>query len=92
MHVVEQDTFTANGTTIVGLPFTFSMQFHYDSGGNLTHMYVNGVFERIPLPDGSLFISAGRVDFVDHGVPGFILSPDHGNPGNLAAFCAALTP
>jgi hypothetical protein len=101
-HVVEQDTFHSvigrnpDGTPIygekqlVGILFTFNLRILFDSQGNVTHVYADGVTERVWLPDGSLFVSAGRVDFAAHGFPAFILSPDHGNPGNLARFCAAL--
>jgi hypothetical protein len=44
------------------------------------------------LPDGSIFLSAGRIDFVGHPGEPFILTPDTGRAGNLAAFCAALAP
>ena len=91
-HVDEQDTFTANGKTLVGIPYTLHAELLFDREGNLTHFYADGIFEKIRLPDGSLFISAGRVDFVAHGLPMFILSPDKGNPGNIAGFCAALSP
>jgi len=63
-----------------------------DSSGNITHIYADGVGEKIPLPDGTLFISAGRLDFADHPGVNFTLSPDHGHTGNLAAFIAALSP
>jgi hypothetical protein len=89
-HVVEQDTFTANGNTLVGLPFVFNVQVIYDDEGNWVHNYSNGLVEKIPLPDGSLFVSAGRLDWVQHPLAVFILSPDKGNPGNSAGFCAAL--
>jgi len=92
VHQVEQDTFTANGRTLVGTPFTFNTQILFDSNGNITHIYANGLFETIQLPDGSLFVSAGRADFTQHPGVGFLLSPDMGNPGNLAGFCAALSP
>ena len=91
-HVVEQDTFTANGKTLVGIPFTFNIQVLFDSNGNVTNLFANGLFEKIPLPDGSLFVSAGRADFENHPGVGFLLSPDKGNPGNVAGFCAALSP
>jgi hypothetical protein len=90
-HSVEQDTFSANGKTLMGLPYTVNMQFIFDSDGNLIHQFGTGIYERVPLPDGSIFISAGRADFVANGVS-FMLSPDKGNPGNVAAFCAALAP
>ncbi|HET8707855.1 MAG TPA: hypothetical protein VFM46_16250, partial [Pseudomonadales bacterium] len=89
---VEQDTFTANGKTLVGLPFMPIAELLYDSTGQVTHVYVTGVTEKIILPDGSLFISAGRVDFMNHPGGTFVLSPDQGNPGNVAGFCAALAP
>jgi hypothetical protein len=91
-HVVEQDTFTANGKTLVGIPFTFNVQVLFDSSGNVTNIFENGLVEKIPLPDGSLFVSAGRTDFANHPGAQFLLSPDKGNPGNVAGFCAALSP
>ena len=92
LHQVEQDTFTANGKTLVGTPFTFNTEVLFDSSGNVTHIFGNGLVETIPLPDGSLFISAGRLDFTQHPGVKFILSPDMGHTGDLAAFCAALSP
>ena len=91
-HQVEQDTFTANGNTLVGDPFTSEFQLIFDSDGNVIHSYGTGLFETIPLPDGSLFVSAGRADFTQHPGVGFLLSPDMGNSGNVEAFCAALSP
>ena len=87
----EQDTFSANGKSLVGDPFTFNIELIYDSNGNVIHEYSDGGVEKIPLPDGTLFISAGRFDFVDHGF-NFVISADEGNPGNLAALTAALSP
>src|SRR5262249_54436714 len=37
VHEVEQDTYTANGRTLVGTPFTFNEQVLFDSSGNVTH-------------------------------------------------------
>ena len=90
-HSVEQDTFAANGKTLVGIPYNVNVEMLFDSSGNVTQVFGNGIFEKIPLPDGSLFISAGRAEFVHHGAF-FLLSPDKGNPGNVAGFCAALAP
>jgi hypothetical protein len=44
----------------------------------------------VPLPDGGLFISAGRVDIAARGFPTFVLTPDAGGTVNLDKFCAAL--
>jgi hypothetical protein len=92
LHVVEQDTFSANEKTLVGIPFAFNIEVLFDSNGDVTHNFSNGIVEKIPLPDGSLFVSAGRLDWVAHPGATFILSPDKGNPGNIAGFCAALAP
>ena len=90
-HTVEQDVFKANDKTLTSVPYTFNIEFLFDSSGNVTHIFADGVVEKIWLPDGSLFISAGRLDFAAHGAM-FLLSPDKGNPGNVAGFCAALSP
>jgi hypothetical protein len=92
VHQVEQDTFTANGKTLVGIPYTVNTEILFDSNGNVTHIFGSGLFEKIPLPDGSLFVSAGRADFTQHPGVSFLLSPYMGNSGNLAGFCAALSP
>jgi len=92
VHEVEQDTFTANGRTLMGTPFTFNVEVLFDSNGNVTHIFASGLVETIPLPDGSLFVSAGRLDFTQHPGVQFLLSPDTGHTGDLAAFCAALSP
>jgi hypothetical protein len=39
VHEVEQDTYTANGRTLVGTPFTFNEQVLFDSSGNVTHHF-----------------------------------------------------
>jgi hypothetical protein len=56
----------------------------------VTHVFASGVVEKILLPDGTFFISAGRLDFLGHPGATFVLSPDVGNSGNVDAFCAAL--
>ena len=77
--------------SITGLPYNFNYQFLFDSNGDLTHLYATGLVERIVLPNGTLFLSAGRVDFVDHPNETFLLTPNRGRSGNLEAFCAALS-
>ena len=47
-----------------------------------------GVLEKVPLPDGGLFMAAGRVNLFT----GFALSPDDGVLQNVAGLCAALAP
>jgi hypothetical protein len=92
IHVVEQDVFSANGKALTGIPFTFELQFLLDSAGNFTNVFASGVVEKVPLPDGSVFLSAGRLDFAARPNSGFALTPDVGRSGNVAGFCAALAP
>jgi hypothetical protein len=89
-HATEQDVFSHDGNTLTGLPYTFSVDVLFDSSGNITHIYASGETSRVPLPDGSVFFSAGRADFTQHPGQTFLISPDEGNPGDIAAFCAAL--
>jgi hypothetical protein len=92
LHATEQDTYSANGKSLVGAPFTYNVTVFLDSSGNITSALVNGVIAKVPLPDGGLFISAGRVDLAARGFPMFILTPDVGATANLDRFCAALAP
>jgi hypothetical protein len=91
IHVVEQDVFTANGETLTDLPYTFNLQILFEDG-EVTHIYASGVVARVPLPDGTVFLSAGRLDFAAHPGSDFRIVPDVGRSGNVAAFCAALAP
>lgn len=92
-HFVEQDTFTgANGNTLVSEPYTFNMEYILNSDGELIHQYVTGVATRVPLPDGTMFISAGRTDWMAHPDDPYILIPDHGPCVNLQGFIDALFP
>jgi hypothetical protein len=91
IHVVEQDVFTANGETLTGLPFTFNIRVLFEDG-EVTHVYASGLVERVPLPDGTVFLSAGRLDFAAHPGSDFRIVPDVGRSGDVAAFCAALAP
>jgi hypothetical protein len=90
-HAVEQDVFTANGQSLTGLPFNFSVHVLFENG-EVTHVYASGLLERVPLPDGTVFLSAGRVDFTGHPGAAFLISPDVGRSGDVAALCAALAP
>jgi hypothetical protein len=89
-HVTEQDVFSHGGKTLTGLPYTFNIDVLVDSSGNVTHIYASGETSKVPLPNGAVFFSAGRADFTLHPDVTFLLSPDKGNPGDVAAFCAAL--
>ncbi|MFL5959718.1 MAG: hypothetical protein ACJ75G_05555 [Gaiellaceae bacterium] len=90
-NVTEQDAFSANGKSLTGLPYTFNLEAQFDSSGNITQLHAEGVIERVPLPDGTVFQSDGRVDFVAQGFPDFSVTPTVGNAVNLDGFCAALS-
>ena len=53
-HVDEQDSFSANGRSLVGVPYPFNLQAFFDANGNITEEYADGVIERVPLPDGAI--------------------------------------
>jgi hypothetical protein len=55
----------------------------------MTHEVASGVVEKVPLPDGSTFLAAGRINPLP---PFLFFEPDHGAFKNLAGFCAALSP
>jgi hypothetical protein len=93
IHNVEQDVFSANGKTLVGLPYTFNIQVLFDpDSGEVTHVFASGVVSRVPLPGGDFFLTAGRLDFAAHPGETFLVQPDVGAQGNLEGFCAALSP
>jgi hypothetical protein len=89
LHVVEQDVFSANGVSLASTPYTFNQQVIFDPSGDAVHAYASGEVVRIPLPDGSVFFSAGRLDFVTFGGQ-FALTPQVGLSGDVSALCAAL--
>jgi hypothetical protein len=91
-HVVEQDTFSANGKVLQTLPYVLNYQLRFDPEGNLTYYVSNGVVLKAILPDGSLFVSAGRVNWINHLDATFIVEPDWGSPVDQSRFCAALAP
>jgi YD repeat-containing protein len=88
LHGIEQTTFSAHGKTLVGEPFRWNMQTRWDSQGNLIRAFQMAGLQRVPLPDGKVFWSAGRVNAI--GIWWTIL-PDNGHSGNLDALCAALS-
>ena len=78
-----------SGRSLVSEPYTYGTFFRLDASGNIVSGTVAGVIVRIHLPDGSLFLSAGRVILHPNG-PVFTFVPDFGRSGNLSALCAAL--
>lgn len=79
-HYRETDTLSANGVTLVGIPYEVNLFFAVDSDFNLLRIDASGGLLRVLLPDGHLFVSAGHITF-DGQV---------GNFGKMDALCAAL--
>ena len=83
----EQDTFTGPQLTLTGDKYSLEVVWTYDSDGEVTHVYGDGVLEKLALPGGHGFwISVGRGDFVS-SLP---LEPEVGHTPDIAALCAAL--
>ena len=88
-HATETDTFVGPGGTLTSYPYQYEVELTFDSAGNLVGAFANGQTLKVRLPDGSLFESAGRVDFLAQTAP-FVFGPLFGHTGNLTAFCSAL--
>ena len=91
VHITEQDTFSANGKSLTGEPFTFNNFISFDENGETTAVLARGVAEKVRLPSGELFVSAGVIDFLAQDVE-FSLITNPGRTGDIDAFCAALSP
>ena len=89
-HGTETDVFSANGNTLVGLPYTFNVQAISDADGNFVSFDAEGIAERVPLPGGGEFFSAGRTDWMLHPDAITLVNPDNGRVGNVEGLCAAL--
>jgi hypothetical protein len=89
-HGVEEVTLTANGQTLTADPFHFNIIIHFGPTGAVEHAYLSGLVFRVPLPDGTVFQSAGRLDFIAQGVT-FAVIPEVGLSGDVSALCDALS-
>jgi hypothetical protein len=89
VHGIEQDTFSANGVTLVGERYRFLIKTEFVDG-ELVEAHGSGMFEKVRLPDGKIFMAAGRLDFLATTVD-FIIDPDSGVLKNQDAFCDALS-
>jgi hypothetical protein len=88
----EQDTFTANGITLTSMVYRFRLSLVIDdSTGKIVGGDFTGVAEKVPLPNGELFITAGHTYEVLHPTEDIVIIPDVGNTGDVAALCAALS-
>jgi hypothetical protein len=74
---------------LVGEPYRFNVEAVV-SDDEPVQVHATGVLEKVRLPDGSMFIAAGRVDVLATDVE-IIIEPDSGVLRNQEAFCAALS-
>jgi hypothetical protein len=86
-HFVEQDAFTneKNGKILIGELYTTNDATRWENGipGKT---FIEGVMQKVRLPDGSWYMLAGRLQWIE----GIVLAPDHGTLKNVEGFCAAL--
>ncbi len=69
-HVVETDTIAANGATIQGLPYHYTVRFVVDTHGDLVSAIAEGEFWKFQMPDGSIYTEAGRTNFLTEDIVG----------------------
>jgi uncharacterized membrane protein len=63
-HVVETDTVSANGKTLVGLPYHYTVIGVSDAAGHPVDVHAQGEVWRFRLPDGRIWSAGGGVDFL----------------------------
>jgi hypothetical protein len=85
------DTFSANGHTLNGLPYTANLQLDFENG-QLTRISGSGGFEKVVLPDGTIWHTAGHTFNSVNVTTPIILLTDVGRSDDINAFCAALAP
>jgi hypothetical protein len=85
----EQDTFSANGKTLVGDEYHFTLRALFENGQRVAR-YEYGNVDRVPLAGGAVFLSTGRV-LVDSSPANVFFVDEGNNANNIAAFCAALS-
>ncbi|WP_146237451.1 hypothetical protein [Georgenia satyanarayanai] len=91
LHGTEELSYSANGQTLEADPFPYNIHITFGpEGGAPRSNVVTGLVLRVPLPDGTTFLSAGRLDFVVTGQD-FAATPQVGLSGDLDALCGALS-
>ena len=64
VHVVETDTIAANGVTVHGLPYHYTLHFERDRDGNLVRGSATGGLWKFALPDGGIWSASGVNNFL----------------------------
>lgn len=89
VHATEELTLSANGRTLTAEPINYNLFVDYAATGEIEHVYLAGLILRLPLPDGTTFLSAGQVEAPEGA--NFVITPDAGLSGDAGALCAALS-
>ncbi len=66
-HVVETDTLAANGATVYGVPYHYTIHVVRDSDGNFVRADATGVQLKFELPDGGIWTAGGTTNFLVEG-------------------------
>jgi hypothetical protein len=64
IHIVETDTLAANGATVHGVPYHYTIHVQRDSDGNFVRADATGVQLKFALPDGGIWTAGGVTDFL----------------------------
>jgi hypothetical protein len=67
LHFVETDTLAANGRTVFGLPYHYTIHVERDSDGNFVRAEGTGVQLKFALPDGGIWTAGGVTNFLIEG-------------------------
>jgi hypothetical protein len=67
IHVVETDTIAANGRTVYGLPYHYTIHIERDSDGTFVRGDATGVQWKFALPDGGIWTAAGVTNLLIEG-------------------------
>ena len=64
IHIVETDTLAANGATVHGVPYHYTIHVERDNDGNLVSVIATGVQLKFELPDGGIWTAGGVANFL----------------------------
>jgi hypothetical protein len=83
------DVISANGKSLNSVPYHANYFASLEPDGSIGPVTIVGITEKVVLPDGSLFMTAGHSVIPPDG--GTVI-PDDGARVNLDGLCAALAP
>ena len=106
VHTNFYNRYEANGNALESLKASYTLQLYFDGVDQdgfpiFVDFKTVGNGGRTPLPDGTIFNSAGIISFKffpsegfgipDNGLPFYFLIPGAGAAGDVGAFCDALS-